>query len=105
MIEALEESKRRAENEAQKAYELYKENDELYQSLQNKWQQFEHERDRLYKEAEEKAAQAIENAKKEAEIIVESVRDMKERATWKEHEWIEARKSLEDAQPSLVTDE
>src|SRR5690625_1565958 len=105
MIEALEESKRRAENEAQKAYELYKENDELYQSLQNKWQQFEHERNRLYKEAEEKAAQAIENAKKEAEIIVESVRDMKERATWKEHEWIEARKSLEDAQPSLVRDE
>src|SRR5690625_7354450 len=27
---------------------------------------------------------------------------MKEKALWKEHEWIEARKSLEDAQPDLI---
>src|SRR5690625_6700316 len=34
-------------------------------------------------------------------MIIAEIRNMKTEATFKEHEWIEARKMLEDAQPNL----
>src|SRR5699024_1095812 len=60
---------------------------------------------RLYEKAEDKANKALEKAREEAEIIVQEVRQMKDKTLWKEHEWIEARKMLEEAKPGLIDEE
>src|SRR5699024_3662702 len=95
MIQALEKTKKTAEEEAEEAHKILEESEQLRKEIEAEWKAFEQSRDKLYKKAEEKAQKAIEKARQEAEAIVESVRNMKNRA-WKEHEWIEARKDLEE---------
>src|SRR5699024_2426755 len=51
--------------------------------------------------AEEKAKDALAKAREEAEVIVDEVRHMKDNPNFKEHEWIEAKKILDEAQPQL----
>ena len=104
MIQALEKTKKTAEEEAEEAHTILEESEQLRKEIEAEWKAFEQSRDKLYKKAEEKAQKAIEKARQEAEAIVESVRNMKNRA-WKEHEWIEARKDLEEAEVALVKDD
>src|SRR5699024_826904 len=66
------------------------------------WESFDHEREVLYQKAEEKAQKALEKARREAEDIVASIRETKHGATLKEHEWIEARKRLDELHPELT---
>src|SRR5699024_6647397 len=103
MITALEQTKKEAEKELKEAHRLLEESEELRTDLNNEWQTFQKERNNLFKKAEEKSEKALQRARKEAQIIVDEVRQMKDKTLWKEHEWIEARKMLEEAQPNLVT--
>ncbi|MBU5265637.1 endonuclease MutS2 [Virgibacillus proomii] len=103
MIASLEKSQIDAEKEYKKAHELLVATENIHRDLQAAWDQWENKRELLYKRAEEKAAKAIEKAREEAEIIVEELRNMKTDAKWKEHEWIEAKKMLDAAEPKLTT--
>ncbi|MBC5637528.1 endonuclease MutS2 [Ornithinibacillus sp. BX22] len=101
MIASLEKSKIQAEKEYEEAHEILLESERLRKQMEAEWNQFETKREALYKKAEEKAEKAIRKAREEAEIIVSEIRKMKTDAKLKEHEWIEARKMLEEAQPKL----
>ncbi|MYL34183.1 endonuclease MutS2 [Pontibacillus yanchengensis] len=101
MIASLEESKREADRDYEEAEALLQEAQDLHRQLEQKWAEFEDKREGLYKKAEDKAQKAIDKAKQEAEDIVAEMREMKNQAEWKEHEWIEARKTLDEAQPEL----
>ncbi|KGX84819.1 endonuclease MutS2 [Pontibacillus marinus] len=102
MIASLEESKRGAEKDYEEAENLLQEAQDMHRELEQKWADFEAKREELYKKAEEKAQKAIEKARHEAEEIVSEMRQMKNQADMKEHEWIEARKMLDEAQPELA---
>src|SRR5699024_7856020 len=102
MIVALENTKKAAEEKEAEAAEIVEAAQQLKQDLEKEWQTFQKEEARLYEKAEEKADKALRNAREDAEIIVEEVRHMKDQSVWKEHEWIEARKTLEEAQPELT---
>ncbi|MDI3411246.1 Smr/MutS family protein [Bacillus sonorensis] len=60
------------------------------------------EKDRLYEEAEQKAAEKVREAVKEADEIIQSLRMIKEdHKAFKDHELIDAKKRLEEAVPSF----
>lgn len=102
MIASLEESKRDAEQDYEEAERLLAEAEDLRNELTQKWNQFEEQREKLYEKAEQKAEKAIRQAREEAEAIVGEIRSMKSQAELKEHEWIEARKMFDEAQPELA---
>src|SRR5699024_423388 len=104
MIAALENTKKEAEKELEEAHSIVKESEKLREDLQKEWDAFEDKEKELYQNAEQKAEKALQKAREEAEIIVDEVRHMKDKASWKEHEWIEARKMLDEAQPELWKD-
>ncbi|HLR22790.1 MAG TPA: endonuclease MutS2 [Pseudogracilibacillus sp.] len=101
MISALDDSRIQAENELKQANKLRDEAEALKKDLTDAWQAFENKRNKLYEKAEEKAKDALAKAREEAEVIVDEVRHMKDNANFKEHEWIEAKKILDEAQPQL----
>ncbi|HLR43475.1 MAG TPA: endonuclease MutS2 [Pseudogracilibacillus sp.] len=105
MITALEDTRKEAEKELAEADRLVEESERVRRELQQEWETFQAEREALFKKAEEKAEKALQQAREEAQIIVDEVRQMKDQAGFKEHEWIEARKMLEEAQPHLVETE
>ncbi|MDL4840623.1 endonuclease MutS2 [Aquibacillus rhizosphaerae] len=101
MIASLEDSRRGAERDYEQAEDVLREAEDLKQELQTQWELFDKKREELYKKAEQKAEKAVQKAREEAEAIVSELRSMKNQASLKEHEWIEARKSLDEAQPKL----
>lgn len=101
MISSLEDARKKAELEYEEAHQLLEESEKLRTEIEEEWRNFDRNREQLYKKAEEKAEKSIQAARAEAEMIIEEIRNMKTAATFKEHEWIEARKMLEDAQPHL----
>jgi DNA mismatch repair protein MutS2 len=104
MIAKLEESKKNAEREWQEAEELRKEAEKLHKELQRQIIEFNEQRDKMLEEAERKAAESIEQSKKEAESIIRELRHLRKEqlANVKEHELIEAKSRLEGAVPKLV---
>lgn len=101
MVASLEQSRRQAETDYERAHDILMESEKLRSDLMRAWNQFENKREDLYKKAEDKADKALQKARDEAEMIVDDIRQMKTDAQLKEHEWIEARKMLEEAQPDL----
>ncbi|WP_174613984.1 endonuclease MutS2 [Virgibacillus ihumii] len=101
MIASLEKSHRQAETDYQEAHEILQESEKLRSDLVREWKKFEDKRESLFQKAEEKAEKALQNAREEAETIVDEIRNMKSGAELKEHEWIEARKMLDEAKPNL----
>ncbi|MBM7541859.1 endonuclease MutS2 [Amphibacillus cookii] len=101
MIESLDTARRKAEADYHHAEKVLQDAEQLKQDLEKQWSQFDRERENLYKKAEQKAEKAVEKARQEAEDIVATIRQMKDQSALKEHEWIEARKLFEDAQPEL----
>lgn len=104
MIASLEDSKMQAEKAYEEANHVLQESERLHEDLQTQWDAFQRKQGVLYQKAEEKAGRAIEKARQEAESIVGELRQMKTSATLKEHEWIEAKKQLEEAQPELLSE-
>lgn len=101
MITSLEQSQLKSEQEYEQAHQHLLESTQLKTELEKSWSEFEQQKEQLYKKAEEKAEKALKTAREEAEIIVNEIRQMKNQSELKEHEWIEARKMLEEAQPNL----
>src|SRR5690625_5202877 len=105
MIASLEDSKLKTERDYDQAHQYLLDSKKLHQELREEWNKFEQQKEQLYKKAEEKAERALQRAREEAELIVADIRRMKTDAELKEHEWIEARKMLEQAQPKLTKEE
>ncbi|MFD1039572.1 endonuclease MutS2 [Virgibacillus byunsanensis] len=101
MIASLEQSRKLAESDYQEAHQILLESEQLKQDIEKEWKQFKQKREELYKKAEEKANKALQKAREEATSIVDEIRNMKTQANIKEHEWIEAKKMLDDAKPNL----
>ncbi len=102
MISALENTRKEAEKELKEADIILQESEKLRDQLAKEWEKFEVAREKLYRKAEEKADKALQKAREEAQLIVDEVRQMKDKTLWKEHEWIEAKKMLDEAQPELL---
>lgn len=101
MIASLEKSQIDAEKDYNEAHETLLESKKLRDEIEQEWKGLDQQREKLYKKAEEKAEKALTKAREEAEFIVDEIRKMKTNAGLKEHEWIEAKKMLEEAQPNL----
>src|SRR5690625_5900729 len=101
MIASLESSQKNAEIDYEEAHRIIMDSENLRNTIQKEWEQFEEKREQLYKKAEEKAEKALQQAREEAEMIVDEIRQMKTETSLKEHEWIEAKKMLEEAKPNL----
>ncbi|KZZ85914.1 endonuclease MutS2 [Bacillus sp. SJS] len=101
MIASLEESKKEAEAETAEAEQFRKDAEDLHKELQKQILEFNEQRDRLFVEAEQKAAEKLDEAKKEAEEIIRHLRKLQKEqyGSIKEHELIHAKKRLEEAQP------
>ena len=102
MIASLEESRRGAEKDYEQAEQVLQEAEQLKQAIEKQWQQLENKREELYRKAEQKAGKAVQKAREEAETIVAELRSRRDQAGLKEHEWIEARKMLDETQPTLT---
>jgi DNA mismatch repair protein MutS2 len=101
MIASLEKSQLSAEKDYEKAHEVLLESEKIRSQLEKEYKEFQMKREQLYKKAEEKADKALLKAREEAQIIVDEIKNMKSNVELKEHEWIEAKKMLEEAKPNL----
>ncbi|WP_407269136.1 endonuclease MutS2 [Radiobacillus sp. PE A8.2] len=101
MIASLEDSRRAAERDYDEAAQVLAEAEDLKRDIENQWSEFESKREEMYKKAEQKAEKAVLKAREEAELIISELKTMKNSAAIKEHEWIEARKMLDEATPNL----
>lgn len=100
MIGSLEQSTRKADKAYEQATKILDESEQLLADLKRKWHNFINRREQLYKEAERKAERELTKARQRAEKIVEQFRQ-KQVESFKEHEWIDARRQLEEAQLNL----
>ncbi|HET7628258.1 MAG TPA: endonuclease MutS2 [Bacillales bacterium] len=103
MIASLEENKKQAEQDRAAAQSLLRETEQLQQELQRKIAALENEKRKVLEDAERRAKEAVSEAKVRAEAIIEELREAAKRegGAVKEHEWIAARKRLEEAAPQL----
>ena len=103
MIASLEESRKQAEREHEDAKDLLKQAEMLHRDLQKQVMEYYEKKETLQEKAKREAKEIIENAKKEAEVVIGDLRKMQleKRVEIKEHELIDARKRLEDATPEI----
>lgn len=101
MITSLEEAKFAAEKDYQQAKERLKETESLKADLEKELAEINKHKETIYKKAEERAEKALKKAREEAEFVVSEIKSMKNQSNWKEHEWIDAKKMLDEAQPDL----
>lgn len=102
MIASLEANRLGAEQEHERAESIRREVEELRSRQQQELEKLESQRDKRLEKAEKDASAIIEKARKEAEEIISDLRRMamEEGASVKEHKLIEARRRLDDAEPS-----
>ncbi|WP_172368955.1 endonuclease MutS2 [Sporosarcina jiandibaonis] len=102
MIASLEDSRIRSEKDADETHEILLETERLKKELEEELASFEQMKAKLEEKAKEKARKLVEDAKREAEAVISDLRAMQlnAQASIKEHEFIDARKRLEDATPS-----
>lgn len=105
MITSLDEARKDAESDYESAHEALLEATTLKEDLEKEWAEYEDLREKLYKKAEKKAEEAIQAARTEAEEIVRKVRKLGSQSHLKEHEWIDAKRKLDEAQPHLSKSE
>ncbi len=102
MIASLEESQKSSEEEWEETHKLRQEAENLRNQLEIQLQSFEEEKEAALAKAEKIAEEAVKKAQQEAEEIIRNLKRLqKENAKIKEHEFIEARKRLEEATPLL----
>src|SRR5690625_5037120 len=77
IIASLESSQKQAEKDYEEAHRILMDSENLRNTIQNEWEQFEEKREQLYKKAEEQAEKALQQAREEAEMIVDEIRQMK----------------------------
>ncbi|MFC0301896.1 endonuclease MutS2 [Virgibacillus soli] len=103
MIAALEKSQIQAGKDYEEAHQILLESEQLRDQLHREYDLFISKREELYKKAELKAEKAVQKAKEDAASIVENLRNMEKQAILKEHEWIDAKKGLEEALPQIAS--
>lgn len=104
MIASLEESKHQAEIEQQEALDFLRQAEKLHKDLQKQMLEFYEKKDSMLEKAAAKAAEIVDEAKKEAEQVIRDLRKMRteKHAEIKEHELIDAKKRLEKAVPEMT---
>ncbi|WML30508.1 endonuclease MutS2 [Neobacillus sp. OS1-32] len=104
MIASLEESKHQAEIEQQEALDFLRQAEKLHKDLQKQMIEFYEKKDSMLEKAAAKAAEIVDEAKKEAEQVIRDLRKMRteKHAEIKEHELIDAKKRLEKAVPEMT---
>lgn len=102
MIASLEENRLGAEQEHERAERIRREVEELRSRQQQELEKLESSREKRLEKAEKDASAILEKARKEAEEIISDLRRlaMEEGASVKEHKLIEARRRLDEAEPS-----
>jgi DNA mismatch repair protein MutS2 len=102
MIASLEENRLGAEQEHERAERIRREVEELRSRQQQELEKLESQRDKRLEKAEKDASAILDKARKEAEEIISDLRRlaMEEGASVKEHKLIEARRRLDEAEPS-----
>ncbi|WP_240371001.1 endonuclease MutS2 [Anoxybacteroides rupiense] len=103
MIASLEQSKKQAEEELQKAEAVRKEAEQLRSEWEKKWEDLNEQRDEWMDEAKRKAAEIIRASQREADEVIRELRHMQKEklAQIKDHELIAAKKRLEEAMPAM----
>ncbi|NJP36699.1 endonuclease MutS2 [Alkalicoccus luteus] len=103
MITSLEESRKKAEQEMESAAAIRIEAEQLHQELQEEVSRWEAEKDRLLQSAQDKASGYVQQAREEADLIIGELREMqKNNPSIKEHQLIDAKKHLEEAEPEIA---
>ncbi|MBC1287358.1 endonuclease MutS2 [Listeria booriae] len=104
MISSLEEKRKAAELEYEEAYQLSRDGDKLLKELQKEIIAYHNQKDKLMEKANEKAAEVIEKAETEAEVIIQELRQMQLQgaAGLKEHELIEMKSRLNQVKPKTI---
>lgn len=102
MIASLEENRLGAEQEHERAEGIRREVEELRSRQQQELEKLESQREKRLEKAEKDASAILDKARKEAEEIISDLRRlaMEEGASVKEHKLIEARRRLDEAEPS-----
>lgn len=96
MIASLDQSRRQAEDRYEEADQLLQEASELYSDLKHEYEQYLKHKDKHMDKAKEKANTIVDKAEKEAEQVLQEIREMKDQAHIKEHKFIDAKKRLSD---------
>ncbi|WP_274307649.1 endonuclease MutS2 [Solibacillus daqui] len=101
MIASLEESRLRSEREADEAHVLLEDAAQIRAELEERLRIYDEKKESLEKKAKEKARKIVDEAKREAENVIADLREMKKlaAANVKEHEFIDAKKRLDEATP------
>ncbi|EXJ23166.1 Recombination inhibitory protein MutS2 [Alkalibacterium sp. AK22] len=98
MIQDLESRRNEAEQEAVKAKHDLEEAQKIHRELKQAYADYQKEKDRLQKQAEQKANDYVEKAKAEADAIIKELRERQMNSgrqnSLKEHEFIEAQTRL-----------
>ncbi|SDH34414.1 DNA mismatch repair protein MutS2 [Alteribacillus persepolensis] len=103
MITSLDEKRRDAEQEMTEAAQIREQAEELHKELEQRIQAWNNQKEKLMKEAEEKAEAEVKKAQQKAEDIIRDLRDLqKEGYHVKEHQFIDAKKGLDEAAPKLT---
>ncbi|WP_416151442.1 endonuclease MutS2 [Salipaludibacillus sp. HK11] len=104
MITSLEDSRKKAEEDLADTDALRKEAEQIHQELVKEMENLEKEKQKVLQSAEDRAAQSVKKATAEAEKIIAELREIqKNNPAVKDHELIDAKKRLEQSQPSLAT--
>lgn len=101
MINELEAAKHRAEQLEKELIVKRHDLEEEQAAFEAKLTEFERERDTMYGEAEARAEKAVEQAKRQANEVIDRLKKLREEGIVKEHEIIAAKKQLESAKPTL----
>lgn len=101
MIASLEESRKRAEQDAEETKRVLDESEALKQELAERLADYEAKKEQLAEKAREKAKKIVDEARRESETVIQELRQLQKQAAAgvKEHEIIAARKRLEGALP------
>lgn len=103
MIASLEENRLTAEAERKSAEEMKREVEQMRKELEEQRVKFEGQRDKLLQKAEEDAAAAVAKARREADEIINELRQLakEEAGHVKDHKLIDAKRRLDLAAPEL----
>lgn len=101
MLAALEADRLAAERGRREAEALQREAERLRDDYEAKLAEWREQKSRLLEEARRQAREIVAQARREAEAVVADLRRMaqEKRASFKEHQWIEARRRLDEAEP------
>ncbi|MCC4721582.1 endonuclease MutS2 [Salinicoccus sp. RF5] len=98
MISALERHTKTAQDNERETHELLRESERLHNELKSYMNDYEAYKEKLRKEAREKANRVIKDAEAKADDIIRTLEDMKKLgADIQEHELIDQKKALSDS--------